>query len=566
MVLILLSWLYVFFTSIPLGIGFSKLLRIQALNIVLTSVLGLFGLTLGASSWAIFGPINATFHLFLLIISITLGIYFKTDLKVIFQTAVKRIASFELTVKVFFMVSSLLIWAQSATLPTLVDNETYYIQTLQWLNEYGFVPGLANLHFFLGQTSGWHITQSVYSFSFLYDNFNDLNGYLLLIVNLWAFEKLHAYLTNGNRLDLIFGLLPLTYIFLFQFVSAPSPDLPVYLICFMVFSQYMEVPKKERFEQFSVITTLVLFAVYIKITALVMIILPLFLLVKNFSEIKNQLLPLRILSGLVLTLFAVKNSILTGYPLFPLTVIPYLSDANVVPMEIMEYFFSSEMMHSFYMGFGSFQDASFFDAAKQYFFHNGIDSLIGLTTLFLLVLSPFIMSKYYPKQRIWGIYLVFLTLLTLLVFSSPQYRFFVHFTIFFGLVFLSVLLTKKRLIIALLGLNLFVVGILVLAPMSFSALTQYELWTNNTTFQIESILHPKPSTIEKRAYVKVSKGNLNYNAPVATDFFWITGKGEVPCVSQEQLNYFETYFHIVPQLRGKTLNEGFYAKRIKSNE
>jgi hypothetical protein len=240
--------------------------------------------------------------------------------------------------------------AQSATLPFIVDNDTYYIQTIKWLNEYGFVTGLANLHLFLGQTSGWHIAQSVYSFSFLYDGFNDLNGYLFLIGNFWAFQKLHSYFSNGNQMDLVFGLLPLTYVFLFQFISAPSPDLPVYLIGFMVFSMYLDT-QTDYLERLNLLSVLILCAIYIKITAVVLLILPILLLIKNFPRFKGQLIPIRLLGGLVLFLLTIKNMILTGYPFFPLTVFPYSTADYLVPKEIMDYFFSQKMLHSFYIPF-----------------------------------------------------------------------------------------------------------------------------------------------------------------------------------------------------------------------
>lgn len=566
MVLILLSWLYTFFTSITLGIGFARLFQVKSLNVVITCILGLFGVTLLAGSWAIFGPISIEFHVFLLGTSIGLGYYYKTNLKAIVVNTFIQLSSFSLVTKVLLAFSSLLILGQSATLPFIIDNETYYIQTIQWLNEYGFVPGLANLHLFLGQTSGWHITQSVYSFSFLYDGFNDLNGYLLLMANFWAFQKLHSYFTNGNRLDLTFGLLPLTYVFLFQFVSAPSPDLPVYLIAMLVFSMYLKPTQDEALEKFNLTTILVLFAIYIKITAVVLLVLPFLLLTKHFIHFKNQLVPIRLLGGLVLFLFAIKNIMLTGYPLYPLPFFPYSSADYVVPMDIMSYFFGQEMMHSFYMGFGTFERASFFDLIKQYFLHSGIDSIMGLATLFLLIISPFIISKYYPKQKLHNIYYVFITLLILLIFSSPQYRFYIYFTIFFGLVFLSVLFTQKKLILGILSLSFIVVGIFVFVPISFRALTHNKLLENNSTLHFENIIYPQPNTKEKHDYTKIIKGNLEYQSPSKAKLFWITGNGNLPCVNEEQLDYFETHFHVVPQVRGKTLGEGFYAQKTKNHD
>lgn len=148
MVLILLSWLYIFFTSLTLGIGFSKLFQIKSHNLVITPILGLFGVTLLASFWAILGPISIAFHLFLLGSTIALGYHFKSNLIGIVKNGFEQFSSFSLWLKVLLGMNSLLILAQSAALPFVVDNETYYLQTIKWLNEYGLVPGLANLHLF----------------------------------------------------------------------------------------------------------------------------------------------------------------------------------------------------------------------------------------------------------------------------------------------------------------------------------------------------------------------------------------------------------------------------------
>ena len=206
MILILLSCLYIFFTTLSFGIAFSKTIRIEQFDVVITPVLGMFSVTILATVWAFFGPIAIAFHCFLFIVSVLFWFGNKTLFSSVLKNVLMEIKSFSLPIKIFLIVSSLLILAQSATLPFIIDNESYYIQTIKWLNEYGFVKGLANLHLFLGQTSGWHIAQSVYSFSFLYESFNDLNGFCLLLGNFFAFQKLHTYLTNGNQMNLIFGL------------------------------------------------------------------------------------------------------------------------------------------------------------------------------------------------------------------------------------------------------------------------------------------------------------------------------------------------------------------------
>jgi hypothetical protein len=63
-----------------------------------------------------------------------------------------------------------------------------------------------------------------------------------------------------------------------------------------------------------------------------------------------------------------------------------------------------------------------------------------------------------------------------------------------------------------------------------------------------------------------ANGNLLYYSPQKPPFFWLTGNGALPCVNKEQLDYFETNFHYVPQLRTENLKDGFYPKKIKLHE
>jgi len=564
MVFILLNWLYIFVTTASIGISFSKLLGIPLRSITITTVLGLFAVTLFASLWAIFGPINLGFAVFLSTISLISGYYFRVDWSLLWKTTTGSFSAFSLPLKSLFALSSILILAQSATSPFIVDNETYYIQTIKWLNEYGLVPGLANLHLFFGQTSGWHIAQSAYSLSFLYDNFNDLNGFLLLILNLWSFQQLHSYSASQNKIDLAFGLLPLSYVFLFQFVNAPSPDLAVYALAFLAFFIYTS--KKNAAEKLKLLSALLLFAVYIKITAVVLLLLPIIIWVKHFKQINNQLIAIRLLGVLVLFLFVIKNSILTGYPLYPLTFLPYSDADYVVPKDILSYFFSSDMMHSFYLPFGTFDKASLLDILKHYFWLNGMDSIIGCSTVTLLVIIPFVISKYYSKQGLRDVYLIFVLLLILLVFSSPQYRFYVYFTIFFGLLLAAVWVSKEKIILGLIGLSVLGCMVVLLIPMTFSSITNNQMLGNNSTLTTENLIFPNPNRKSNLAYTLENKGNLNYNSPQKTTLFWITGNGQLPTVNKEQLDYFETYFHVIPQRRGKTLGKGFKAQKVTLND
>jgi len=151
----------------------------------------------------------------------------------------------------------------------------------------------------------------------------------------------------------------------------------------------------------------------------------------------------------------------------------------------------------------------------------------------------------------------------LLMLSSPQYRFYVYFTIFFGLLVLAARLSKEKIILSLLGLSCLGCAVLVLVPMSFGSLTNNTMLMQNNTFEAENLIFPKPNSKSNIAYTTETKGNLNYNTPQNTELFWITGNGALPTVSKVQLDYFQTYFHVIPQRRGQTLREGFKAQKVK---
>ena len=91
MLLIILSWVYIVFTTINLGFGVDKLFKLQNKDFVVTSVLGLFATTILASFWAIFGRINIEFHYLLLTLNLLIFLKFKDDIFSIYTTFINEL-------------------------------------------------------------------------------------------------------------------------------------------------------------------------------------------------------------------------------------------------------------------------------------------------------------------------------------------------------------------------------------------------------------------------------------------------------------------------------------------
>ncbi len=558
MVLVLISWLYIFFTSISLGIAVYKLFRVCPKDVTLTSIIGLFSITILAGFWAVFGPINVYFQAVVLSFAILLYWKNKTAYSSLILNMLKECNELTPKIKYLFMGIALLILAQSASEPFILDNESYYIQTISWLNQYGFVKGLANLHIFFGQTSGWHITQSVYSFSFLYDSLNDINGFLLVLSQFNFLKQFNRFQTSKSILYLTVGLLPLGNIFFFQFISSPSPDLPIYLISFLIFSLYLE--EENEVYRFVTICILCFYAIFIKITAIALIGIPILMVINHFQLVKKKCVALGSIALLTGFLFFIKNTILTGYPFYPLSPFRVNSFNWALPHEIMDYFFSVASRNDFYVSRGDFNSLNTLEVLKIYLFHSGLTSATAWLTLLTIIITPFYLITKEFSKKVIHLYGILIISLFLVVISSPQFRFYIHFTLFF-IFFLAAQYLKKY------GFVLHIISgcilcFIVFNPLSFIGISKNTFNSKSSAFNIKNTFLPHANSKWETKYIEEQRGNLRFYSPTHNSFFWVTGNGPLPCVNSEQFDYFQTHFHYQTQLRSHSLKDGFYAKSL----
>ncbi|WP_290831420.1 hypothetical protein [Flavobacterium sp.] len=483
----------------------------------------------------------------------------------IYNSFYQEFKNLNATLKFFFAAITTLIIAQCSSIPYVIDNESYYIQTIKWLNEYGFVKGLGNLHIFYAQTSGWHIAQSAFNFSFLYKNFNDLSGFCLLLGNIFAIFKLNEYFSTTNKNYLIIGLLPLANVFFFQFISAPSPDIPIYILTFIIFFYFIENFKNTTIDDFNLITLLVLFALFIKVTSVALLILPIILLITNFKSFAPKLLPIISFGLLFLSLFIIKNSLLTGYPLFPFTRLE-LDSNHIIPRNVISFFFSEQMRYNYFISESDLNQLSFSQIAIKWLLSSKINAIFNALTILIVAISPFFIFKYFNKKSVWIIYFVILFQLLILLFTSPQYRFFIHLTLFYSFFIFACWFANKKLIFASYYLSIGLIAVVLFFPISYKSLTENKLIGKNSRFSATNILYPHNNSKWTTTFDSVQKGNLKFNSPTNNYFFWGSGNGNLPSVNKVQIEYFEKYYQVLPQQTTTDLKDGFYAKKLSSNE
>ena len=106
----------------------------------------------------------------------------------------------------FFIVWAIILLINAG--PTMMDDtESYHIQSIKWIQEYGSVPGLVNLHERFGFNSSWFSSVALFSFSSkTTGGFTVLNSVLSMWLCYWFISK-HNQFRKENNLQATFAIL-----------------------------------------------------------------------------------------------------------------------------------------------------------------------------------------------------------------------------------------------------------------------------------------------------------------------------------------------------------------------
>jgi len=556
--LIFLNWIYIFFTAKNFGIFFTKILNIQNCNVVILQVLGLFFYATITSIFAFFIRINIEYYIIILILNIFLAFKFKSRIKNELYSIVKSFNSFKTSYKLLYLFLFLIVLAQSATKPYLLDNESYYIQTIKWINEYGFVKGLANLHLFLGQNSTWHTLQAGFNFSFISNYFNDINGFLFVIMGFLFIEKLNEKHIQEYSL----GLVLVFNLFFMQFINAPSPDLIIFLItpyiCYLFIINF----KKISINDFKIILSLVLFLCLVKVTMLVLALLVVFLFLKNYHVLKVCMFQYIILCTAVFGLFLSKNFIISGHLFYPTHIFDILNVDWKLPKELLQLYKTGTYQAG--MDNTDVSHLSFFGKVKYWLQIPKLHGLFNKIYLLLIFIFPFffaIKNKY--KASLLVIYILAILQFFIVWLNSPQYRFYFVFIIILSIQIFTMLFKTHKIGTYLIYASVLLSAIPVFITIDLNAFTKNDFAMELNTFKFKNIVIPEENTKTETKFTKQNIDGFEFYSPSENVFFWATGNGDLPCVNKKQMEYIKYYYKYVPQMRTNNLKDGIKSVLIE---
>lgn len=535
MILLVLYWLILFLFASLSGIALQNIVGLSKTNSSFTLLFGLIFQTFFLSFCAFFFPINIE----VFTVNCLIQLLFFFSYKVEFLSFCKSLfISFTPKNVYLFMGLITLVSLKSAQLPTIFDNESYYIQTIKWLNEYGFVKGVANVHPFLAQSSFWHVLQSGFSFSFLPVQFNDFNGFVLLIGIYYFMEK---HIKNGFNWS-FFGVI--FVIFYYQFIDSPSPDLPILILSALVFYEFIE-----NSLEIKSLLLLIIYLIFIKVIIAPIVLIAFIYLTKN----KHKIVYFSIISVLFGGIWLLKNIIITGFPLFPLTFIETnfdwklrLSVLNKLAQVTIDAGYSENLIQT--------QNLSIAEKLLLWLNLEGLNSIFNKGILLLFVIIPF--TRFFKEKANFKIlYFILLLQFLLLLITSPQYRFFLPTFILFSTILVYQISTyfKFSFIKITVIFSLFLCFI--------NLFFDIKKIKKESVFQLSQVVIPKAIT----KYI-----NLEFEQRVIDNFkfydanlpnLYETSNGKLPCANKKLYKYY----NYLPQQRTNDIKDGFYAKNINND-
>ena len=324
MLLVTANWIYILFLCLIFGHIIWTYLRSDSEtstspNFSILVVSGMMILTGIAALFSLFYKVSWEINIVLFAIALFWVNKNWKELRQLFKLYRSEVANSNLLVKGLFVLTYIVAISFSSTLSDYNDDGLYYVQTITWIEEYGVVPGLANLHNKLGFNTNWHCLSALFAGSYFGAAvLHDINGLLYLVFVIYLLQGLQSFLSGSTHVEDIIKSLLLIPIFIFlKLLLAPSSDLPAIFVIWMCFTLLLG----GRTKQQSSLLLTALFCIYLitlKLSTLSVAIVAVFVFVDLFREAKFRTLgKFSLLAVIIAVPWLIRNVVISGYLLYP---------------------------------------------------------------------------------------------------------------------------------------------------------------------------------------------------------------------------------------------------------
>lgn len=323
MLLLLLYHLVVTLICSLAGILFYSFLRENSSrSLIFYPITGLLVITLITQIIALVAPIDALAFLFISALLLLCCVWKRKLVYSVYHSIVSNIK--QIPIAGLVLIGSIwLVILQFSAGPTLMDDtESYHIQMIKWLREYGTVPGIANLHERYGFNSSWFSTISFFlPFSSTSNFFTALNGLLSVWMSVFLISKFSKRVSShpqqwpiATSAFVVFSLSILCFPLLRGNAATSNYDFVTTFLIVVLFFETIQAKRSSALTSEWFLWPVFLFTV--RIVNFPLLLLSIASLMIRLRK-KQQVLKLLTLSFLLVIPFLARNVMLSGYPFYP---------------------------------------------------------------------------------------------------------------------------------------------------------------------------------------------------------------------------------------------------------
>lgn len=325
MISVLFNWLYIAVTSFLTGFGLCALVRrmvgCRVRDIGCIMAMGLMAVTVYAQVFSLFGGVGAAANLVLAAVCLAVAAAGRRQIAALLSEAWADKGAVWKAV----MALSVVIWCFCTSRGYMhYDSDLYHAQSIRWIEEYGVVKGLGNIHVRFAYNSSFFALSALYSMKFLTGHsLHAVNGFVALL--LWA--KVLPLFSRGRKGDgrtLVtrFARLGAFYYLtvIYSDVVSPASDYVIMCVVFFIVIKWLELLEREEDSAapYALLCVAGVYAVSLKLTAGLILILtakPLLMLVRErrWRDIGVYLA----MGAVTIAPWFARTLLLSGYLLYP---------------------------------------------------------------------------------------------------------------------------------------------------------------------------------------------------------------------------------------------------------
>ena len=328
MLINLMNWCWILFSTLVTGTFIisliEKLFKYRVKDWEAVFVSGMVFVTLYAETFSLFYRVGRLATLCLLLICLGVCILYRKMLIGYIRYLAGSVGhGMKFRYMLVFMVGIFFLMISSCQ-PYLGDTYLYHVQAIEWIEKYGVVKGLGNLHFRLAYNSAFESLSALYSWSSIVGQslhaVNGFYGFLMVAYCILSFRYKagkKVYISDLLRLVTVYYIFGRLYSY-----GAPDTD-PLVMSCVAyIFIKGFDLAERQEKScvPYGLLSILGMFACTLKLSAgliILLAVLPVYQLVRVKEWNK---LGVFVLMGLMVTLpYLIRNVLISGYLLYPYT-------------------------------------------------------------------------------------------------------------------------------------------------------------------------------------------------------------------------------------------------------